>query len=94
MILFSAEALDDLRRLRRFLERKSPSSAQRAAIAIKNGIDRLNGFPRLGAPTADPSVRQLVVHFGDSAHVERYAELQPDERTLVLRIWHGREDRS
>jgi hypothetical protein len=48
-------------------------------------------FQNLGMPTANVDIRQLVVRFGASGYIVRYASLPPD--ILITRIWHGREER-
>jgi plasmid stabilization system protein ParE len=91
MILLSADAVEDVERLRSFLDEYNPGAAQRALASIWTAIDRLREFPDLGMPTADGDIRQLVVRFGASGYIVRYAALPPD--ILITRIWHGREAR-
>lgn len=91
MILLSPDAVDDVERLRSFLDQNNPSAAQRALLSIWMAVDRLQEFPGLGMPTADVDIRQLVVRFGTSGYIVRYASLPPD--ILITRIWHGREER-
>jgi hypothetical protein len=38
-----------------------------------------------------PGVRELIVPFGRSAYVLRYALLPMTDEIVILRIWHGRE---
>lgn len=45
MILFSPDAVEDVGRLRSFLDGKNPGAAQRALTAIWAAIDRLQEFP-------------------------------------------------
>lgn len=93
MILFSPDAVEDVGRLRSFLEEKNPGAAQRALTAIWRAIDRLQEFPELGTPTGDAAIRQIVVRFGASGYIVRYANL-PEGNILITRIWHGREART
>ena len=93
MILLSAEAVDDVERLRSFLDRNNPTAAQRALALIWKAIDRLQEFPDLGMPTEDAAIRQIVVRFGASGYIVRYAALE-DGPILITRIWHGREART
>ncbi|MGA7995400.1 MAG: type II toxin-antitoxin system RelE/ParE family toxin [Bradyrhizobium sp.] len=94
MILLSPDAVEDVERLRTFLDRNSPDAAQRALALIWTAIDRLQDFPNLGMPTGDADIRQIVIRFGASGYVVRYAVLPGDEDILVTRIWHGREART
>jgi plasmid stabilization system protein ParE len=89
MILLSPDAVEDVERLRSFLDENNPVAAQRALSSIWTAIGRLEEFPNLGMLTADADIRQLVVRFGASGYIVRYALLPPD--ILITRIWHGRE---
>jgi len=91
MILLSPDAVEDVERLRSFLDQNNPGAAQRALMSIWTAIDRLQEFPDLGMSTADADIRQLVIRFGASGYIVRYAVLTPD--ILITRIWHGREAR-
>jgi plasmid stabilization system protein ParE len=93
MILLSPDAVEDVERLRTFLDQKNPDAARRALASIWMVIDRLQEFPGLGMPTEDADIRQMVVRFGSSGYIVRYAALPGDE-ILVIRIWHGREART
>ena len=88
---YSLEAIEDLRRLREFIEENNPAAAQRAAAAILKGLSQLKSFPLLGtkvsrAPNPE-SVRDLVI--GD--YLARY--LVHEKEIYVLRIWHQKENR-
>jgi plasmid stabilization system protein ParE len=93
MILLSRDAVEDVERLRIFLDRASPGAARRALTLIWTAIERLQDFPALGMPTADPDIRQIVLRFGASGYIVRYAVLPETADILITRIWHGREAR-
>ncbi len=88
-LLYSEDAIQDLIRLREFIEIKNPLAAQRVAASIKKGISRLKEFPRLGVKVAsapDPDVvRDLII--GD--YLARY--LITKQMIFILRIWHHKE---
>jgi plasmid stabilization system protein ParE len=94
MILLSPDAVEDVQRLRTFLDQKNPDAARRALAVIWIAIERLQEFPHLGMLTEDADIRQIVVRFGSSGYVVRYAVLPEDDNILITRIWHGREARS
>jgi toxin ParE1/3/4 len=94
MILLSPDAVEDVERLRSFLDQHSPDAAQRALALIWTAIDRLQEFPELGMRTGDADIRQIVVRFGASGYIVRYAILPAEENILITRIWHGREART
>jgi plasmid stabilization system protein ParE len=93
MILLSPDAVIDIERLRTFLDRDSPDAARRALTSIWTAIDRLQEFPGLGMPTEDTDIRQIVIRFGASGYIVRYAILTQTPDILITRIWHGRESR-
>jgi len=66
MIHLSPDAVDDVARLRTFLDHVNAGAARRALELIWTAIERLQDFPTLGMPTDDPEIRQIVVRFGGS----------------------------
>jgi toxin ParE1/3/4 len=94
MILLSPDAVLDVERLRTFLDQANPNAARRALAQIWTAIDALQDFPAAGTPTADADIRQLVIRFGASGYIVRYANVPETRDILVTRIWHGREARS
>jgi toxin ParE1/3/4 len=93
MISLSPDAVEDVERLRTFLGQNNPDAARRALALIWTAIDRLQEFPGMGMRTEDADIRQIVVRFGSSGYIVRYAVL-PGENILITRIWHGREART
>ena len=93
MILLSHDAVEDIERLRSFLDQNTPDAARRALATIWTTINRLPEFPELGMSTEDADIRQIVVRFGASGYIVRYAVLREDGNILITRIWHGREAR-
>ena len=94
MILLSPDAVEDIERLRSFLHQNNPDAARRALALIWAAIDRLQEFPDLGMSTEDADIRQIVIRFGASGYIVRYALLREDGDILITRIWHGREART
>jgi len=91
-IIVAQAAAADLARLRDFLADKSPAAANRAAAALIVAIQSLDTFPERGRPSG-PNMRELIVPFGNSGYVLRYAFREQDDEVIVLRIWHSREER-
>ena len=89
----SAAALADIARLQFFLVRENPNAAKRAAAALDRAIRSLEFLPDRGRLSLLAGARELIVPFGKSAYVIRYARLAETNEILVLRIWHGRETR-
>lgn len=91
-VVWLPEALDDLMRLRNFLEDKSPQAANRAAAVIRGGAKTLADFPAIGKPMNDGTERrELFMPFGTANYVLRYRMDQ--DIVVIIRVWHSRENR-
>ncbi len=85
---FTAKAIQDLERLHEFVVEKNPAAANRIRDQLLASFQTLLKQPMAGKPVKSLPVRQWVS--GD--YVIRY--LIDGERSLmIVRIWHGREDR-
>lgn len=92
-IEWSDDARKDLERVQWFLYGLSPKTAIRMAKAILISADVLMQSPKIGRPLGDDSDRrEYYVPFGGSYYVLRYM-LTPEDDIIVLRVWHGRENR-
>jgi plasmid stabilization system protein ParE len=49
--------------------------------------------PGLGRRTQSPYIRQVAVRFGKRGYMVRYTIRERDAALIVLRIWHGREEK-
>jgi plasmid stabilization system protein ParE len=89
-IRYTEEAINDLERLRAFVEAKNLHAAKRIAAELLDGIGNLAIFPDMGLPVGrapDPRfIRDLFV--GD--YTIRY--LREAHSIVILRLWHGREN--
>jgi len=91
---FSAEALGDLQRLHDFIAQENPAAASHAARELLEGIGGLRRFPRMGKRVAIAPGQQAPDEIRDwftGNYIVRYLIL--DKRLIILRIWHGKEDR-
>jgi len=90
-LTYSTNAVNDLIRLRSFIEEKNPVAAARIAEELVRRIESLLQYPEVGHAVAlapEPnSIRDMV--FGD--YVVRY--VPRGEVLIVLRIWHHYESR-
>ncbi len=90
-ISYTPESIDDLKRLREFIEVKNPLAAQRVATSILKGISQLKTFPYIGVEVQqapDPEiVRDLII----GNYIARY--LIRSKKIYILRVWHHKEDR-
>lgn len=91
-LIYSANAIDDLTRLRTFIASENPAASRRMAQGLKTKIEYLRQFPKLGKPVTlspDPeNMRDLVT----GNYTIRYQILP--HALLILRAWHHREDRT
>jgi plasmid stabilization system protein ParE len=94
MIIYSLDARHDIARLRSFLDQVNPGAAQRAMSMVFKAIDKLQDFPDRGRRLNDTGIRQIMIRFGASGYVVRYAALADTKEILIVRIWHAREARS
>lgn len=87
---FAPEAVDDLVRLRKFIEKKNPAAAQRIANDLLQGLEKLKIFPEIGLNvdrSFEPGrIRDLFI----ASYTVRY--LIGDGEVFILRIWHNKEN--
>ncbi|OFZ70922.1 MAG: hypothetical protein A2Z01_04955 [Betaproteobacteria bacterium RBG_16_58_11] len=91
---FSAEALSDLQRLHDFIAQENPAAASHVARELLDGISGLRRFPRMGKRVVIAPEQQAPDEIRDwltGNYIVRYLIL--DDRIIILRIWHGKEDR-
>ena len=88
------EALNDLIRLREFIHVHNPAAAGRAANRIRETVGKLPDNPLIGKSVDDindSTLRELFIPFGQGGYWLRY--LAREENIIIVRIWHGRENR-
>lgn len=91
-LVWLPEAQQDVGRLFDFLVEVDPTAAERAIRLIQGGANRLQEHPEIGRPMGDDSGRrELFLTFGAGAYVLRY-QIEGDA-IVVIRVWHGREER-
>ncbi len=92
-LVVSRAAAADLDRLHAFLADKNPVAARQAVAALIAAVESLDAFPERGRPAGVRNIRELIVPFGQSGYVLRYAHSAAAGDVIALRIWHGREAR-
>ena len=86
---FSPEAIEDLIRLRDFIEEKNPAAAQRVAKDLLLGLEKLKVFPEIGLKVERAFEPQRIRDLFVGNYTVRY--LVGNGEVVVLRIWHGKE---
>ena len=89
IIRYTAEAIQDLERLRAFVESKNPHAARRIAAELLDGIENLAVFPDIGLPVRHAPNPELIRDLFVGNYTIRY--LRGEDSIIILRIWHGKE---
>ncbi|GAA3589554.1 MULTISPECIES: type II toxin-antitoxin system RelE/ParE family toxin [Marinobacter] len=88
-LVYTDEAIEDLKRLREFIAVHNPSAASRIAAELVTKIELLPDFPKMGTPVEmaplPDSIRDMV--FGN--YVVRYSV--HGSAIIILRVWHEME---
>jgi len=90
-LIYSAEALEDLVRLRDFIAVHNPQAAGRIAQQLLQRIEHLRNFPLIGNNVAQAPVAGSIKDFVFGNYIVRYA-VQADS-LCILRIWHHLENK-
>ncbi|MEH6501677.1 MAG: type II toxin-antitoxin system RelE/ParE family toxin [Pseudoalteromonas distincta] len=89
-LVYTDEAIEDLKRLREFIAVHNPSAAGRIATELVSKIELLPDFPGMGTPVemapVPDSIRDMV--FG-KYYVVRYSVHV--SAIIILRVWHELE---
>lgn len=90
-LIWTNEAVLDLKRLHDFLFDKNPDAAKRAVKTIRQGAKTLRLQPQIGRPIENMAseFRDWFIGFGNSAYILRYH--YDGETITVLVVKHGRE---
>jgi len=88
-LVYTDEAIEDLKRFREFIAVHDPSAAGRIATELVSKIELLPDFPRMGTPVemapVPDSIRDMI--FGK--YVVRYSVHV--SAIIILRVWHELE---
>jgi plasmid stabilization system protein ParE len=91
-LVWSPAARRDLIRLREFIEPHNPAAARRAAAVLRKAANLVQEQPGIGRQIAGREDRELSVPFGQRGYLLRYR--LHEDAIVILRIWHGLEDRA
>ncbi|MFN2382452.1 MAG: type II toxin-antitoxin system RelE/ParE family toxin [Guyparkeria sp.] len=90
-LVYTDEAVDDLKRLRGFIAVHDPSAAGRIATDLIDKIALLPDFPKMGRPAELAPVPESVRDMVFGRYVVRYSVHA--SAIIILRLWHGLEER-
>lgn len=88
-LVYTDEAIDDMKRLRDFIAAHNPSAAARIATELLERIERLAEFPHMGTPVEMAPEPDTVRDMVFDKYIVRYSI--HTSVTIILRIWHGLE---
>ncbi|MBI4745407.1 MAG: type II toxin-antitoxin system RelE/ParE family toxin [Deltaproteobacteria bacterium] len=90
-VVWLDEAVEDVVRLREFIEPHNREAAIRAAKAIQNGTKILEGYPNIAHPVeVMPDYNDLIIPFGAGNYVLRYRI--EGGCVYVIGVRHSREE--
>ena len=87
-IIFSPQAMRDLRAIRDYIAADNPAAASRMAVELVAACDRLELFPERGRPGSRRGTRELTTVW---PYVIVYKVTR--QRVDIISIWHGRQRR-
>ncbi|HLJ65104.1 MAG TPA: type II toxin-antitoxin system RelE/ParE family toxin [Stellaceae bacterium] len=88
-VIWQAAAHADLARLVRYIADENPLAARHVTRELILAGDSLALFPRRGRPGRAPGTRELVTVV---PYVIVY-EVDETDTVMILRVWHGAQDR-
>ena len=84
-------AFDDLKRERRYLQRRNPSAARGFASAVKIAVKGIGEHPEMGRVHEELLPRGRYRYVLIERHQLIYRQLESGE-FLILRLWDARRD--
>ncbi|VAW79705.1 hypothetical protein MNBD_GAMMA13-1057 [hydrothermal vent metagenome] len=90
-LTYTLEAVNDLIRLREFIEDKNPQAAQRIAKELIRGIKQLKSFPLMGVEVEEAPAPEMIRDLIIGGYIARY--LVHSNEVYILRIWQHKEQR-
>jgi len=89
-LVYTDEAISELKRLRDFIKQNNPSAAQRIASTLINRMKTLQDFPLLGKPVEHSPVPGSIRDMVFDKYIVRYSV--HTSTVIILRIWHELEN--
>ncbi len=88
-IKYTVESIDDLRRLREFVEIHNPIAAQHIANELLAGVKKLKAVPKIGLPVRRAHDPEIIRDLFTGHYTVRY--LIGNDTIYILRMWHEKE---
>ncbi len=91
-IIYTDKSHNDLQRLVEFMNTVAPNVKDKMIDRLLSGISQLAINPRLGKPSNRKLFRELIIPFGQSAYIVLYQYNDSNDRVIVARIRHSKEN--
>jgi plasmid stabilization system protein ParE len=91
MIRYTPDARKDVLRLYAWQAARSEELAERFRELLKETENRIAARPKMFPPAAGGDARKCLMRFGRSVYV-LYFTIDGEDQ-VILRVWHGREER-
>ena len=88
-LVYTNDAIEDLKRLREFIAIHNPTAARRIAAELIAKMELLPEFPRMGTPVQMAPVPDVIRDMVFGKYVVRYSI--HTSAVIVLRVWHELE---
>ena len=89
-LVYTEEAITDLKRLREFIAAHNPNAANKVAKGLIEKIALLLDFPKIGAPVQQAPLPETIRDMVFNNYIVRYS-IHPNT-IIILRLWPGREE--
>lgn len=89
-LVYTAEAIEDLKRLREFIAVHNPTAANRIAAELIAKIELLPDFPKMGTPVQMAPIPEVIRDMVFGNYVARYS--LHTNTIIILRVWHELEN--
>lgn len=88
-LVYTDDAIEDLKRLRAFIVVHNPSAAARIAAELVGRVELLPDFPQMGTPVEMAPVPNSVRDMVFGKYIVRYSVHV--SAIIILRVWHELE---
>lgn len=90
-LVYTDVAIEDLKRLRAFIEVHNPHAAAHIAARLIEKINLLRSFPTLGVSVTQAPVQGTVRDIIFDNYIVRYSVHR--QTIVILKLWHNLEQR-